>query len=155
MFKETHSKILTKYQNKDELVLQLIEHPIIEQLPVKVIKTQKLQDALNKSQQLHQDSDQSSSVTNESFIEDSNHEFSRDIESAIDQALEVENLIEQVKTSLDRVNQLVSQIYNTQQLEKVDNFQKEMSKVQELRVYANEITRSITYVREEYERSQL
>jgi hypothetical protein len=30
-----------------------------------------------------------------------------------------------------------------------------MSKVQEMRVYANEMNRSITYVREEYERSQL
>jgi uncharacterized membrane-anchored protein YjiN (DUF445 family) len=62
---------------------------------------------------VHHNSEQSS-VNNESFIEDSNHEFSRDIESAIDQALEVENLIEEVKTSLERVNELVSQIYNTQ-----------------------------------------
>lgn len=30
-----------------------------------------------------------------------------------------------------------------------------MSKLHELRVYANEMNRSITYVREEYERSQL
>lgn len=48
------------------------------------------------------------------MIEDSYNEFSRDIESAIDQALEVENLIQQVKTSLERVNDLVSQIYTTQ-----------------------------------------
>ena len=153
MFRETHSKILSKYQNKDQLVQQLIEHPLVQQLPQKVVKTQKLQDALVKSQQ----SSQSNSIIEETNNcgDGGDHEFSRDIESAIDQAIEVENLIEQVKTSLERINELVSQISIKQQAERVEGFKAEMVRVQELKIYAGEMNRSITFVREEYDRSQL
>jgi hypothetical protein len=145
------------------------DHPLVDTLASKVVKTAKLEDAVN--QLLHQSS--TNSLDRASFtspltlhnnpLSDGDDEIEslceedvnddQAIDTALDAAMDVEGTISEVHQNLSVVKDLIAQIGMTRN--KIDsdssqNLLSQMSRVEEIRRYCEEMSLSVTFIEQDY-----